>query len=572
VISAGFAFVLAAAVHLSLFFATAGLGGPGSKALSPPDISAGDIRSYGAKCDGLTDDTAAIQEAIRAGRKHILVPEGTCIIAPAAVDKIFDVPSGTSLWIQGAGIGVSVLQIKAHAGDYSVIFGPKWAVWPNFSITDLTVDENSVNNPVSSTIKEHGRLLVASGRGNSLLLDRLEVRNVNCMQVLSSTTPNTTISNSRFISVGGGSVYHDASMLYLAADNAIVTGNLFKSSGINSAGAVTAIETHGGKQTITGNVIDGYEVGMNISGIEAIETNGVTVTGNVISDAYYGIQLWSNTYNAHRAGYGLSGVVIANNTIHLKQASWRTSAVNGKSLPGNSGGVFVNATSDLPLRAISITGNVLEWELQSAGVPTTSTSMGIGYWDATNRNRIEDLVIKDNLIVNPPVAGIYLGVGGANFDVSANTIINPGSALDHAIFHSFKSGILVANLSKINGLVRLSNNYIEDSLPVARMSHGIYIASHENANILATGDVVSVTGGKGEFLGPLEISGGGAVPRIEMMQAGAPLTAKAMPTGRVAPGSTITDVSAGATWIVSDTGLEWRKLNCGPDCQASNAH
>ena len=571
-ISTAVVFVLTAALQLLALLAGTGLASTGSSALYPGDASARDIRSYGARCDGETDDTAAIQAAIKAGGKHILVPEGTCIIAPAAVDKIFDVPSGSSLWIQGSGIGISVLQVKAHAGDYSVIFGPKWATWPSFAITDLTLDQNSLNNPVSATIKDYARQMLASGGGNNLLIDHLEVININSRQVIMSTTPNTTISNSRFLAVGGGTVYHDSSTVYLAADDATVTGNLFRSSGINSAAAVAAIETHGGKQTITGNVIDGYEVGMNISGIEAIETNGVTVTGNVISDAYYGIQLWSNAFKAHRTGYGLNGVVIANNTIHLKQASWRTNAVTGGALPGNSRGVFVNPNSDLPLRAISITGNVLEWELQGAGVPTSSASMGIGYWDATNHNRIEDLVIKDNLIVNPPAVGIYLGVGGANFDVSANTIINPGSALEHAFFHSFKSGILIANLGKISGLVRLNNNYIEDALPVARMAHGIYIASRENATILETGDVVSVTGSTGDFLGPLELSGGGAVPRIEMMQVGAPLTAKALPTGRVAPGSTITDVGAGATWVVSGTGLEWRKLNCGLDCQAGNAH
>jgi hypothetical protein len=112
--------------------------------------------------------------------------------------------------------------------------------------------------------------------------------------VILSTTPNTSISNSRFLSVGGGTVYHDSSTLYLAADHAAVWGNLFRSSGMNSAGAMTAIETHGSSHTITGNVIEGFETGINITGVAAVETNEVTVIGNVIRDAYYGIDLWSN--------------------------------------------------------------------------------------------------------------------------------------------------------------------------------------------------------------------------------------------------------------------------------------
>lgn len=535
-------------------------------------LPAGDVRLFGAKCDGVSNDTPAIQAAITAGYKHIIIPQGTCIIAPPAVDKILDVPSGTSLWVQGEGIGISVLQVKAHAGDYAVVFGPKWAIWPSFAITDLTLDQNSSNNPVSNTIKDYGRLLLASGGGNSLLVDHLEVRNINCRQVIMSTTPNTTVSNSRFVGVGGGSVYHDSSIVYLASDDATVTGNIFRSAGSNSAGAVAAIETHGGRHTITGNVIEGFEIGMNITGVEAIETNGVTVTGNVISDAYYGIDLWSIAYRAHTSGYGLSGVVIANNTIHLKRSAWHVNSVTGGPLPGNSAGIFVNASSDLPLRAISITGNVVEWDRQDANLPADSTSMGIGYWDATNRNRIEDLVIKDNLISGAPMAAIYLGVDGRSFDISSNTILNPATSVAPSIFLGFKSGIFLGNIGNIDGTVRISDNHIDASLPSAHMAHGIYATSKGKATLLATGDVISFAGAnRGDFLGAFDVSGEGVVVYLSVTQLGRPLTLKQLPTGRVTSGSSMIDAATGDTWVASAGGRVWKKADCATGCLANGA-
>jgi hypothetical protein len=140
---------------------------------------------------------------------------------------------------------------------------------------------------------------------------------------------------------------------------------------------------------------------------------------------------------------------------------------NWRSVAGKFGGSVFNASSDLPLRNISIIGNVVDWESQGSGAPTSPTSMGIGYWDSTNRNRIENLVIKDNLITQAPMAGIYLGAGGRDFDIASNTIVNPASSTTKSVAHGFKSGIFIGNVTAIDGVVRLSNNFIAASFPSA---------------------------------------------------------------------------------------------------------
>jgi hypothetical protein len=83
-----------------------------------------DIPQYGAKCDGASDDTRAIQAAIDSGNEHLVVPQGTCILAPQSAGEVLHVPPGSSLWVQGEGMGISILRIKPHAGEYSSSLDP----------------------------------------------------------------------------------------------------------------------------------------------------------------------------------------------------------------------------------------------------------------------------------------------------------------------------------------------------------------------------------------------------------------------------------------------------------------
>ena len=69
-----------------------------------------DVTSYGAKCDGWTSDTAAIQSAISAAASGgtIILPAATCVVSPSSADYILSLGGG-NVTIRGAGTGASVL-------------------------------------------------------------------------------------------------------------------------------------------------------------------------------------------------------------------------------------------------------------------------------------------------------------------------------------------------------------------------------------------------------------------------------------------------------------------------------
>lgn len=456
--------------------------------------SAVSVKDYKAMGDGVTDDTSAVTSAITAAvasGSEVFFPPGTYMVGPGTLSYILPIRSG--LRIRGAGIGKSVIKVKPNAGNYDVMFGPQYSVVSDVHFSDMTIDQNSGSNPIQSLadLSAHPRMIIATGGGNNFTINDVEVRDINAFNTLYISTRTTSITNCRFTGIGGGSVYHDYSALYLTA-SAIVTGNLFQSSGLNAAGAVTAIETHSGDQTISGNTIDGMLVGMNVSGIGRTESNNILVSDNTIAHAYYGIQIWSRKYGSHQSGYGISGLTIGNNIIRITQNEWNTNAIDGKPVLGNPSGIFVDPNANLPIKAMTISNNSVEYDLENnPSAPIISAGFGIGYWDATGGNSAEEVKITNNTIINAPGPGVRISVAGSNVEISSNKIINPGSTLNPRLPNSYRAGIVIT--SPPVG-VRLLNNSITDNLQTTRMKYGIYVLAPKAAQPELTANTVSASG------------------------------------------------------------------------------
>src|SRR5262249_10737130 len=106
------------------------------------------LKNFGAKCDGVTDDTAAIKRAVDtvcgAGTGGTLViPRGTCLISPSqTTGKTFTIYS--KCIIIGYG-NESILKVKDNAGNYGAIFGHDAAQTyaENFTFANFKIDQNA---------------------------------------------------------------------------------------------------------------------------------------------------------------------------------------------------------------------------------------------------------------------------------------------------------------------------------------------------------------------------------------------------------------------------------------------
>jgi hypothetical protein len=460
------------------------------------------VLDFGAVGDGLADDTAAVANAIImcAARKAVLFfPAGTYLLTRQATASSFlPLPSNTR--IEGAGMGASIIRIQDGSGSYDSVFGAKYGVASDVFISGITIDQNSAGNPLVSEADTlaHPRFLISTARSANLAMHQVEALNLNGINSVYSGSTNTVIADCRFLGIGGGFVYHDHSTVYIAAEGAVVANNLFRSSGVNSAGAVAAIETHGGHHTITGNAIEGFEIGMNITGVtQAIDSEDITVAGNTIWKGYYGIEIWSQKYPGgvlHQTGYGISGLRVTGNSIRLNQTLWTTNAVNGAPMLGNPSGIFLNPRSTLPVKSLTISGNTVEFDLSvSASEPVIAAGFGIGYWDAMTGNTCEQLTITHNIVRNAPAVAIRFATGGADVEISNNQIVNPGSTLNPALQASYRTGILIANPLPVPG-IRVLDNTIVDNLPDPRMRYGILVASPNPGDVVLSGNIVSSSG------------------------------------------------------------------------------
>jgi hypothetical protein len=514
-----------------------------------------EVRDNGLKCDGSTDDTAAFNSLIAkvssAGGGNIVFPRATCIVT--------NVTLANNVSIRGQGVEVTTIKVKRNAGDYEAVFGTNKRTFVNVGFADLTIDQNTAQNPVTPKILQgKPRFVVATGVGSSKLsIERVAFKDLGSVNTIYSGSEFTNVTDSTFVLNCGGSVFHDHSTVYVAGEHSQTEHNTFTGC-VNAAGAVTAIETHGGKQTIAGNQIEGFWIGMNITGVASTDSNDVSVTNNMIKSAYYGIQLWSNRYHSHTSGYGLHGITIESNAIRLNQTAWTKNPVTGGQNVGNPSGVWVNAAANLPLALITIQSNTIEYDLETAGsAPYNTSGMGIGYWDSTNSNSITSFKVLGNTIKNATVNAIRLSANGSDLDISNNIVINPGSSANRNLSASYRNGIFIASTTALAG-VRVNNNTITDNQPASRMTRGIYFAVAPASQLSAVGNHFAISGSNtNSLLGFIDSSSDMQSPFVQGVVDSPRITRSLLPTRKVTPGSTFTDVTHGEVYRVSQDNPTW---------------
>jgi len=469
---------------------------------------------------------------------------------------------GGNVTIRGAGTGASVLKVKASAGDYKAVFGPYQGTFSSVTLTDFTINQNTTNNPVTSSVMTYPRMVINSATGgNNLTVSNLEVLDIGSINTISTGTERSVITNSRFVLNTTGNIYHDHSTLYISAEHSSVDHNVFI-GGINAAGAVCAIETHAGTMTVMGNVVDGFWLGGNITGVSSVgDSNTISVIGNTVTNAYSGFQLWSNTLRGHTSGLGLHGVTIESNTIRLTQNSWSVNPVSGGAQVGNPSGIFITPRANLPVSTILIANNTIEYDLSTSGSdPYNTSGMGIGYWDALGTNTATNFRILGNTIINSPIYGIRMSVTGSDFEISGNHITNPGSSANRGLATFNRVGIFIASSSSTALRdVRANNNAMVDNLPTSRMVRGIYLAAPAGSDISMRGNQFAVSGPTSDsYLFPVDVNTNTQVPFVEFVNITPAITSSMWPSGKVALNSIIYDVPTGKTLHVKQDGLSWQ--------------
>jgi parallel beta-helix repeat protein len=334
-------------------------------------------------------------------------------------------------------------------------------------------------------------------------------------------------------------IAHDRSELYIHAEGAVIDGNVFTGVRRAAPAAGAAIETHGSRMSITGNVITDYAGGMNLTGAAPSDSVGNVVSGNTIRGVLSGMGIWSNTYSAHSSGYGINGLTITGNTIVVNQSSYTSSAWTATS----SSGISVEPHSNLPLANVNISGNVITFDLESSLRKASTASIGIGWWSIVGQTA-ENLTIENNTIENAPVAGIRLAAALKGCRIKRNIIRNAGSSLDKTIAEGYKTPIFIAGAPSTD--VEITDNQIIDSLEPSRIRSAIHLGTAKGTSTgvrLHNKSVLIHAADRASFKSHVEISDDNTMPLLtETWDDFVP------PTKRVASGSAVNDSKSGKSW------------------------
>lgn len=318
---------------LSVLLARWGTSQPGSATpISTPWASI-NVQNFGAKGDGSTDDTAAIQQALDAGASQnlpIYVPSGTYTVSGrhGAFRAILTYRSNTMVFGDGDSSVIKVKDNQVGKGDDYMILAPA-AAGPtnNVVFRNFKLDGNGTKNLQPANVPILHAYGIYVDQGDNITIRDCLFRNLpgpSAIVLGNNTSPastsNAKIVNNRFHGSGAGIPGNrnldDTSTIYTQTEGGLVKGNrLWNDSPINPNSpntiVVTALEIHGSRTLVANNYIENYTAGGNAVSTVIDSIGNTWQDNNFRNISNLGINIWAKSPFVH------SDLTIRNNSIQM---------------------------------------------------------------------------------------------------------------------------------------------------------------------------------------------------------------------------------------------------------------
>ena len=408
-----------------------------------------DVRTFGAKVDGSTNDTTAIQGAMNSLTSGGMVwfPQGTCIVGKLTIP--YD-----NIWLVGVGWG-AVIKLRASTNDDLIYATGKHGL----KVSNLTLDGNKENQTtLKSCVRfvssyacsvedcyihdaEYAAIQFVSSSGMWAGENYLEDNEVVGV-MLSATSKSMVTENYISTDVGGYSGYHGV-LLYNGSTHNVVDANTVYSSATGTYGisGITAyLDSH--YNTISDNVT--YLCG---NGIEITQSDYCTVSGNFCDNAQgrtgdeAGIELNDALHNVVDGNMcrdnKMSGIYV------LGASDYNT--ISGNHCYGNYGSGINVQSSD--------------YNVVSDNHCLTNSGRGIKIYEA------DYSAFSGNMCINNGQAGSYAGI---ELDDSTYNIISENICTDNQDTETQTYGIEEKSTSDWN--------LIHDNIVIGNKTDGLSIS------------------------------------------------------------------------------------------------
>ncbi|CAM3491907.1 glycosyl hydrolase family 28-related protein [Occultella aeris] len=418
---------------------------PAAAAADSPPVAAGptrnrpariadlsvNVRTFGATGDGVTDDTAAIVQALESlsDGTGLYFPAGTYLVAPTDPAEFILEIKTNRISIFGESRDTTTIAIADNAGNYWGILGSKVLNAEHWEVRDIAFDHNQQGNPLGALSEYTARLRFSvssypgppsGGFSSAVTIDTVDV--INCDSVVSMYFPqgftpgkNISVVNSRWLAADSQAAGdYDQSLLNLAGENVIVNGCAFEGARWEQAPR-TAMEVHATQLSVSGCVVTRFQVGMNLTGISRPSTDyAINATGNAISASRFGIAVWSQAFNGdtdHDQG-GAIGVNVGQNSITMRMDKYPTAWAQPR---GAAISLYAGSLNNR-IGALSVCGNNLVYG-NGTDVPALRTEVpsymaAISIANTGNPSApVDQLEISGNTVMNAPFAAVVVSSG-----------------------------------------------------------------------------------------------------------------------------------------------------------------
>lgn len=347
------------------------------------------VLDYGAQGDGVTDDTAAIQDAIdaasSAGGGQVFLPaDRTYLLSTVTgTNNVLLVPK-SNVSIVGAG-DTSVLKVAANLNGVGTdfnLFGPPESTIAyeadHVLFRDFKVDLNGANNQVPAGEPQKKNAVVLIQYGQHITIENLLVVDSPGRQVFSlgtnvaaATVTDVTIRNCRVHGFGSDVDPNqtDHSCVYVRGDRVAVEGNRFWCDTQDTI--ATAIEVHTQTARIAGNLAENVNKLANLVATVADLTDTQFVD-NIGVNLELGVMLWVEP------GFVVEGLTIARNRLRLSD--------------GLNAAIDLASNVNAPAHDVAVVDNLVECD----AAVSANRGSGVKYGDVTHltvaRNRFVGLL------------------------------------------------------------------------------------------------------------------------------------------------------------------------------------